>query len=150
MRILLAATLLLSTAAAAQDIQPGKWEVRSTAIDLTIPGTPAFMLRMAKGKTRTEQKCVAPAQARRGMAALLIPDPKAKCQVESQQVAAGRYAQALTCPQRDGRPMRVTRTGSYDAASFTGRLVMAGDTKKGAMNVVVDQAGRRTEGGCKN
>lgn len=122
--------ILLPAAASAQVIQPGQWEVQSTAVDLSIPGAPAFLLRMAKGKSRTERKCVSPEQARRGMAALLVPDPKSKCRVDGEQVAGGRYAQTLTCPQRDGRPMQVTRTGSHDVASFAGRLVMAGKKKK--------------------
>lgn len=120
----------------------------STAVDLVIPGAPGFMLRMMKGRSKTERKCLSPGAAQEGVASLLAPDPKAKCRVDTLQVGSGRYSQALTCPQKKGTPIQITRTGSYDASGFTGRLKMAGQTPKGAMSVTIDQTARHVAGTC--
>ena len=142
--------LLVPTGATAQAIPAGRWDVVSTAVDLVIPGAPGFVLRMMKGRSKTERKCLAPAAAQDGVAALLAPDPKAKCRVDSVQVGGGRYSQALTCPQRNGSPIQVSRAGSYDAAGFTGRLKMTGQTPKGAMAITIDQAARHVAGPCRS
>ncbi|MBA2935211.1 DUF3617 family protein [Sphingomonas sp. CGMCC 1.13654] len=141
--------LLLPGAAGAQAVQSGPWDVTSTAVSLDIPGAPAFLLRMMKGKSKSERKCVSPVQAVDGVAALLAPDPKAQCHVDSQQIAGGLYHQALTCPQKQGPPIRITRSGTYDAAGFTGRLDMGGQTPKGAMSIVLDQKAVHAAGTCR-
>ncbi|MFA6114343.1 MAG: DUF3617 family protein [Sphingomonas sp.] len=140
---------LLPTALSAQAVSPGNWDVKSTAVELVVPGTPGFMLRMMKGRSKTDHKCVAPEQARAGAAALFSPDPKAKCSVERSSVAGGRVDQVMMCPQKKGDPVRVTRTGTYNGASFTARLIMSGQTPKGPSRVVVDQVGTHTGAKCR-
>ena len=145
----LAFALLISPVSVlAQSIQPGKWDVTSTAVDLVVPGAPAFLLRMMKGKSKTERKCLDQSAASTGVAALLVPDPKAQCRVESLQVGAGRYAQSLTCQQKSGPPIRIRRAGTYDASGFAGRLEMAGETPKGPMSMVLDQKATHSIGTC--
>lgn len=141
--------LLLSTAATAQAIQPGNWDVTSTAVDLDIPGAPHFLLRMLRGRSRVEHKCVAPDQAKLGVAALLAPDPKAKCHVESLTASDGRFEQVLACPQKEGAPLRILRGGSYSAAGYSARMIMTGQSKKGAMRVVIDQKAAFTGAMCR-
>ncbi len=151
MRRLLLPILLLSPGpAAAQAIAPGRWDVVSTAVDLVIPGAPGFLMRMMKGRSKTEQKCVAPAAAQDGIAALLTPDPKAKCTVEAVQIAGGRYSQTLSCPQKKGTPMHISRAGTYDANGFAGRLKMTGQTPKGALAITIDQTARHVAGRCRS
>ena len=147
MRMKSLAVLLLacSTAGLAQSSAPVRWDVTSTVVDLTIPGAPGFMLRMARGKSRAEKKCVPAGQS---IAAVLAPDPKAKCRVDSQQVAGGRYSQVLSCPQRKGDPMRVTRSGTYNANGFAGRADMTGQTPKGPMRIALTQRAVRAAGKC--
>jgi hypothetical protein len=140
--------LFLPCPLAAQAVTPGNWDVKSTAVDLTIPGTPGFMLRMMKGRSKTEHKCLLPEQARLGAAGLFVPDPKAKCSVERSQVSAGHIDQVMMCPQKKGEPMRVVRSGTYGSAVFTARMTMTGQTPKGPMRVVIDQAGTRTAAKC--
>lgn len=152
--LLIAPCLVLISATApgtgdAQAIAPGRWDVVSTAVDLVVPGTPGFMLRMMKGRSRTEQKCVAPAAAQGGIAALLVPDPKSNCRVDRVQIAGGRYSQALTCPQKKGGPMQITRSGTYGADGFSGRLQMNGQTPKGALAITIDQTARHVAGKCR-
>ena len=147
-------TLIILTAAApsivaAQAIAPGKWDVTSTAVELNIPGAPGFLLRMMKGRSKTEHKCVAPEQAKGGIAALLTPDPKARCRVDSVRVEGGQYAQVLSCPQKKGPPITISRSGSYDANGFTGHLQMAGSTPKGAMSIKLDQRAVHVTGTCR-
>jgi hypothetical protein len=149
LKLLIPLCFLLAGAADVQRIAPGRWDVTSTAVDLSIPGVPGFMLRMMKGKSKAEHKCVTPDQATAGIAALLAPDPKAQCRVDSLRVADGRYAQALSCPQKQGPPIQIDRSGSYSDAGFSGRLQMAGVTSKGAMRMTLDQTARRIDGVCK-
>ena len=142
--------LLLSLGAA--DVPPiatGRWDVVSTAVAMDIPGVPGFVLRMMKGRSKTEYKCVTADQAMTGVAALLAPDPKARCRVDSLHIADGRYAQVLACPQREGAPLRIERAGTYDANGFTGRLQLAGATPKGAMSITLDQKATHPAGACK-
>ncbi|WP_242154268.1 DUF3617 domain-containing protein [Sphingomonas sp. BAUL-RG-20F-R05-02] len=117
-------------------VQPGAWEVKSKLIDLTIPGVPSFFVRMARGKTKVERKQISAGQ---GIEALLAPDPKAQCRIESQTVANGRYTQTLTCPQKKGTPMRIVRVGSYDTTGFVGQAIVTGAAPKGALRIVLDQ-----------
>ncbi|MEG8058528.1 DUF3617 family protein [Sphingomonas sp. 22L2VL55-3] len=126
----------LSTTATAQMVQPGDWDVTSKVVDLTVPGVPGFLLRMMKGKSKAERKHLSSGQ---GIETLLMPDPKARCRIDSQRVADGRYAQSLSCPQKKGDWTRISRTGTYDAMGFTGRATVAGLTPKGALNIVLDQ-----------
>ncbi len=138
---LLAAALVAQPAVtAAPLVQPGAWDVTSKVVDLTMPGIPGFLVRMARGKSKAEHKRIAAGQ---GIEALLAPDAKARCRIESQRVAGGRYAQTLACPQKKGAPMRVVRTGSYDANGFSGQAVVTGTTAKGTLRIVLDQRASR-------
>ena len=142
--------LVLAGAADVQPVATGRWDVTSTATALDIPGVPGFMLRMMKGRAKTEYKCVSPDQAVMGVAILLAPDPKAHCQVDGLQIAGGRYAQMLSCPQKQGAPFHVNRTGTYDATGFTGQVHMTGATPKGPMSIVLDQTTTHAAGPCKS
>jgi len=142
------ALLISPVSVSAQSIQTGKWDVTSTAVDLVVPGAPAFLLRMMKGKSKTERKCLDQSAANTGVAALLVPDPAAQCRVESLQIAGGRYTQALTCQQKSGPPIRIKRAGTYNASGFAGRLDMAGETPKGPMSMVLDQKATHSNGTC--
>lgn len=148
-RSLIPFVLICPGTAVAQAIQPGNWDVKATAIELVVPGTPGFLLRMMKGKSKIEHKCVTPDQAIAGISALLVPDPKSLCRVESSVVADGRIAQAMMCPQKGGGTLRAIRSGSYTETGFTARLTMAGQTPKGATRIVVDQAAVRTASVCR-
>jgi hypothetical protein len=126
----------LATTATAQVVQPGDWDITSKVVDLTVPGVPGFLLRMMKGKSKAERKHLSSGQ---GIETLLMPDPKARCRIDSQRVADGRYAQSLSCPQKKGDWIRISRMGTYDATGYTGRATVAGMTPKGALHIVLDQ-----------
>lgn len=133
---------------AAQAIPPGDWTGRITVRELEAPGVPGFLLRMARGKSRTEKRCVAPALAASGIAALLAPDPKARCTVVGQHVADGRYDQVMTCPQKQGAPLRVVRAGTYSASGLVGTVTMDGTSPKGAFRFAGDQVFTRAKATC--
>jgi hypothetical protein len=138
---LFAAALAIQPAVtAAPLVKPGAWDVTSKVVDLNVPGVPGFLVRMARGKTKAERKQISAGQ---GIEALLAPDPKARCRIESQSVADGRYEQMLSCPQKNGAPMRITRAGTYDAIGFAGQATVTGTTSKGALRIVLDQRARR-------
>ena len=141
-KYLLPLLALVPAAAPAQALTPGNWDVTSKVVELTVPGMPGFLAKMIRGKSKAEHKQLAQGQ---GIEALLAPDPKARCRIASQQLADGRYAQALSCPQKHGEPMLVTRTGTYDATGFVGRATVTGTTAKGTMNVFLDQRAARVD-----
>lgn len=136
-------TLVLASmvaAASAQVVVPGRWDVTSTVVELSVPGVPGFLVRMMRGKSKAEHKRVAKGQ---GIEQLLLPDQKAQCRVESQNVADGRYAQTLSCPQKRGEPLHIVRMGTYDRSGFMGDAIVTGVTPKGAMKIVLKQRAAR-------
>ena len=142
MRYLAAAFMLLCAAANAADrtVAPGKWDVRPTTVDMSVPGMPTFVARMMRGKSKVEHKRLAAGQ---GVEALLAPDSKANCRIDAQQVADGKYRQTLTCPQKRGQPVQVTRAGSYNQNGFAGEATVAGSTDKGPMRITLTQRATR-------
>lgn len=114
-------------------------------MQLDVPGVPAFIKRMARGHTTTERKCLLPGQT---VAALPAPGPKALCRVDQVAIASGRYTQTLTCPQKQGRPMTVARSGKYYANGFNGRATVTSSTNKGPMNIILDQQASHSGGAC--
>jgi hypothetical protein len=141
-RSLAAALIVLPSNALAADqaLAPGSWDVTSTTLDMSVPGLPGFIARMMKGKSKTERKRLSAGQ---GVEALIAPDPKARCHVDVQNVADGKYNQTLTCPQKSGAPVHVTRAGVYDKTGFVGRATVTGGTTKGAMRIVLSQRAAR-------
>lgn len=139
-----AIALLLASPAAAADlptIAAGRWDITSTVVELSLPGVPGFIVRMMRGKSKAERKRVASGL---GIDALLVPDPKAQCRVDGQRIADGHYVQALTCPQKNGKPLAIARTGTYDRTGFVGRAIITGVTPKGSMRIVLDQRAAHT------
>jgi hypothetical protein len=137
-----ATIIMVSTAALAADqvLAPGQWGVTSKTIEMSVPGLPRFIARMIQGKSKTERKHLAVGQ---GVEALIAPDPKAGCHIDSQHVAEGKYDQTLTCPQKRGEAVRVIRAGTYDKSGFAGRATVTGTTAKGNMRIVLDQRAAR-------
>lgn len=137
-----ATIVMVSTAALAADQAPtpGRWGVTSTTVEMTVPGLPGFVARMMRGKSKTERKHLAVGE---GIEALIAPDPKAGCHVDSQHVAVGKYDQTLTCPQKRSEAVRVIRAGTYDKSGFAGRATVTGTTAKGPMRIVLDQRAAR-------
>lgn len=134
--------VFLPTAALAADqaLPTGRWGITSTTVEMSVPGLPAFVARMMRGKSKTELKRLSVGQ---GVTALIAPDPKAGCHIDSQQIAEGRYSQTLSCPQKRGELIRVIRAGSYDRSGFSGQAVVTGTTPKGPMRISLSQRAAR-------
>jgi hypothetical protein len=141
-RLLAAALIVLPSAALAADqaLAPGRWDVTSTTVEMSVPGLPGFVARMMQGKSKAEHKRLSAGQ---GVEVLLAPDPKARCHVDAQHVADGKYDQTLTCPQKRGEPVHVARAGTYDKTGFVGRVTVTGTTSKGPMRIVLNQRAAR-------
>lgn len=145
-RLLATATLLLSVIpqqTVAQGVEAGTWDVTSKVVEFSVPGVPGFIARMIRGKSKAEHKRLG---AGDGLAVLLAPDPKARCRIDDQRVADGRYAQTLTCPQKQGEPMHIVRAGTYGTGGFSGQAIVTGSTPKGAVRIVLDQRAERVGG----
>jgi hypothetical protein len=142
-RSLASAFIVLPSAALAADqaLAPGSWDVTSTTVEMSVPGLPGLVARMMQGKSKKERKRLSTGQ---GVEALIAPDPKARCRVDVQHVADGKYDQALTCPQKRGGPVHVTRAGTYDKSGFVGRATVAGATSRGPIRIVLDQRAARS------
>ena len=143
LKVFVAVLAVTPAAVTAQSLQSGSWDVTSKVVDLTVPGLPTIFVHMIRGKSKAEHKRLA---AGDGVEALLAPDPKAQCRVESQGIADGRYVQALTCPQKHGEPLHIARAGTYTSTGFVGRASITGATPKGAMSITLDQRAVRTGG----
>lgn len=141
-RYLAAALILHQSAAIAADqgVTPGSWDVTSTVVDFSVPGVPGFIVRMLRGRSTAEHKRLNMGQ---GAEALIVPDPKAHCHVERQRIENGQYAQALTCPRKQGEPVHIARAGTYDTTGFVGRATVSGTTPKGPMSIVLSQRAAR-------
>jgi hypothetical protein len=126
--------------AADQAFAPGKWDVTSTSVEVSIPGLPGFIERMMQGKSKAEHKRLSAGQ---GMEALIAPDPQARCHIDVQHVADGNYNQTLSCPQKRGEPVQVIRSGTYDRSGFVGRATVTGTTAKGPLRIVLNQRAAR-------
>lgn len=131
---------MIPAAAVGQGVPIGRWDVTSKVVEFAAPGVPGFLASMIRGKSKAEHKRL---KAGEGVEALLAPDPKAKCRVDAQRVADGRYSQALTCPQQNGGSLQIARAGIYGATGFSGRAIVSGMTPKGAMRIVLDQRALR-------
>lgn len=142
LRFFAAILVLLPTASLAADqaLPTGRWGITSTTVEMSVPGLPGFVARMMRGKSKTELKRLSVGQ---GVTALIAPDPKAGCHIDSQQIAEGTYSQTLSCPQKRGEPIRVTRAGSYDRSGFSGQAVVTGTTPKGPMRISLSQRAAR-------
>ena len=83
---LVATSMLLPavTVAAETPMPAGKWDIRFTNVEMSIPGMPAFIARLMRGRSKVEPKRLTTGQ---GIEALLAPDPKANCRVTFQQIA---------------------------------------------------------------
>ncbi|WP_267396606.1 MULTISPECIES: DUF3617 family protein [unclassified Sphingomonas] len=134
--ILSTLVLLASASTASPAMAPGRWDVTSTVAEVSLPGVPGFIVRMIRGKSKAEHKRLTAGQ---GVEALIAPDPKAQCHVDSQRIEDGRYSQALTCPQKKGAPLRILRAGTFDASGFAGRASITGTSPKGPMSMVLTQ-----------
>ncbi|WP_174291488.1 DUF3617 domain-containing protein [Sphingomonas bacterium] len=143
LRYLAPVLVLVPASASAQAVQPGNWDVTSKVVDLAIPGVPGFLARMIKGKSKAEHKRLS---AGEGIEALLLPDPKAMCRVDTQRIGDGHYAQTLSCPQKHGEPMHITRTGSYGTGGFVGQATVTGTTPKGPLSIALEQHAARVGG----
>lgn len=136
----LIALLTLLAAAPVQTLQAGRWDVTSKVIEFVAPGVPGFLARMVRGKSRAEHKRLSLGE---GVESLLAPDPKARCRVDSQRITDGQYRQTLTCPQKDGGPLRIDRSGTFDATGFAGQATISGTTAKGMLRIVLTQRAAR-------
>lgn len=136
LRYLLPVLAMTPAAAMGRGLPVGKWDVTSKVVEFAVPGVPGFLASMIRGKSRAERKQL---KAGEGVEALLAPDPKARCRVDAQRIADGRYSQALTCPQTKGGSLQIARAGVYGTAGFAGRAIVSGMTPKGAMRIVLDQ-----------
>lgn len=132
MRLLLSlAVTALSTVAIAADtaVTPGQWEVTSIVESVEMPGAPAGMLDMMKGKPRVMSICITAADAQNGPQALLKESGE-NCKSVSYSAQGDRLTSVMKCSQGGGE-MTVSMTGTFSANSYTvkSEMVMTGEAQ---------------------
>ena len=112
--------------AAQATIQPGQWETTSTVTDADMPGVPAIIIGMMKGRPKTFSHCITPEQAAKDPRSLIQTGKS--CTIQSFSMTGGKLSSVTVCPQPKG-VMTVTSTGTYTPTSYTAasRMVMTGE-----------------------
>ena len=111
--------------AAAQSVQPGNWEIVTTVESIELPGAPAGIAAMMKGRPLKVSHCVTPEEAARGPQDMI--KARKECQFARYSMTGGKLSSEMTCKQ-GGSSMTTTVDGSFTATSFTtsGRTVATG------------------------
>ena len=140
----LLALLAAAPAQAAPGIQPGEWEISVTVNSVDMPGAPAGVANMMRGRTTTIHHCITPADAARGPQDLMKSDPS--CTFTKYSMAGGKLSSEMTC-MRKNMTITASSTGSFTPVSFTatGRSVVTG----GAMMTTTTTTNGRRIGECK-
>lgn len=130
-RIILSyAGLLIGSAAAEAQVQPGQWETSSTINSIEVPGVPpqiAEMMKsqMAGGKVTRTTYCITPQQAAQGPQEMLKQNPS--CRFAKYSMKGGAISTEMSCTENGGT-MTVRASGSYTPTNFnvTSNAVMSG------------------------
>ena len=140
------AALPLAAGAFAQSlgIQPGQWEIVSTTTAAEMPGAPAGVADMMRGRSITVRHCITPREAAEGPQAAMKKNNS--CRVSYHVGAGGRFTSEMSCAEGGGT-MTANSAGTVNATSFssTTRMVMAGAA---AMTITSTATGRKG-GECK-
>ncbi len=139
-----AALALALPAQAAPGIQPGEWEIAVTINSVDMPGAPAGVANMMRGKTTTIRHCITPADAARGPQDMMKSDRT--CTFTRYSMTGGQLSSEMTCVRRN-MTITATSSGSFTPVSFTatGRSVATGGM---TMTTTSTTTGRRV-GDCK-
>jgi hypothetical protein len=145
MRIfLIALAVVVPSAASAQMMQPGQWEITSTITSIKGGNMPPNVAAMMKGRPTVIRHCVTPAEAAQGPREMMKANRS--CKFDRFLMAGGRYASQMTC-NNGGTKISANATGSYTPVSMaaTGTTVISG---RMAMTMTSVVKGRRV-GACK-
>ena len=120
---------LASSSAIAQVVQPGEWEMVSTATSIDMPGAPPRIAQMMKGRPTRISWCITPEKARLGPRSLTKENKN--CRYSRFDVRGNHIDMQLICNQPGGGTTTVTSSGSFTPVSFVsnGRSVMTGRQK---------------------
>ncbi|HEX8484809.1 DUF3617 domain-containing protein [Sphingomonas sp.] len=124
--IALALTMMPALALAqSAGVTPGLWEIAVTLGTIDMPGAPAFVANMMRGKTTRIKHCVTPQEAARGPQDMLKSNKS--CTFGRYTMQSGRMGSAMTCAN-GGQVTKMVSTGSFTPTSFTspGQSVVTG------------------------
>ncbi|MGA1799382.1 DUF3617 domain-containing protein [Sphingomonas sp. 4RDLI-65] len=140
----IAATLPALALAQSSGVQPGLWEIAVTIDTVDMPGAPAFVANMMRGKTTKVKHCITPADAARGPQVLMQTNKS--CVFDKYSMVGGKLASDMTCTS-SGQVTRMTSTGSFTPTSYTsaGRSVVTG----GMPMTMTSRSTGRLIGACK-
>jgi hypothetical protein len=132
-----------SAAAIAQLIQPGQWEMTTTATSIGMPGAPPEIAAMMKGRPIKLNYCITPEEAKLGPRSLTKANKD--CHYTRFDVRGNRIESQLVCTTPRGTTT-ATSSGSFTPTSFVsdGRTVTTGQRP---MTVTAHAVARRI-GNC--
>lgn len=142
--LLFASLATIPALAAAQSVQPGKWEIVTTVESIDMPSAPPGIAAMMKGRPIKVSHCLTPEEAAKGPQEMM--KSRKECQFTHYSMAGGKLSSEMVCKQGGGT-ITATTTGSFTATSFTtsGRSVMTGGQP---MTMTATSVGHRL-GDCK-
>ena len=134
--------LEFAAAAGAADtpIRAGQWEVRSTVLDIDMPGAPPGMAAMMKGKPTVVRHCVTPEQAAQGPQEML-KGSQGQCRFSRYDMTGGRINAVMECSGQ-GSQMTSTTIGTYSADSYQAESSMTTTGPAGKMTMRVSGSGK--------
>jgi Protein of unknown function (DUF3617) len=116
--------------------EPGKYRTTVTFQKVEIPGMPAGMAEQMKAslaKTTSNEHCITPESAAKGVEAMKEHMGKGQCKFESFNARGGTVDSAFSCEAGQGMTMRATSQGTYTSTSskVAAKVDMSGPVGKG-------------------
>lgn len=126
-------------------VRPGQWTAQSNMVSMEIPGMPANMANMMKGKPFTHSYCLTAEQAENAPEAM-FKETNGQCRYTSFDMAGGKLDAVAVCTHEMG-DARMRMTGSYTATSYSADNHMTISSPQGTVKTHAHVEGRRT-GDC--
>lgn len=118
-------TALNDASEVAFQLQPGKYRTTVSVEKIEIPGMPAAMADQMKAmmdKAASEESCVTPERAARGLDVMKEQMARGKCRFERFTARDGKLDSAFTCQTGDGMTMQASSSGTYSETGSSLRV----------------------------
>jgi hypothetical protein len=109
-------------------MQPGKYRTTIEIQKVDLPGMPASdgaRMKAMMSRVATQEFCVTPEQAAKGIEAMKQQMARGKCQFDKFEASAGKIDSVLACQSGKGMTMKVSSHGTYSPSGS--RVQSVGD-----------------------
>lgn len=130
-------------------VSPGKWQLRMTIQDMSIPGMPPEMaqhMKSAMGQGRAFESCVTPEDAKRPKEKFFAGADAPNCRYDNFTMGGGKVSLLMHCDGEGGkRTMKMD--GTYGADAYHMTMASTGQVEGGTMTMTATMDGKRV-GAC--